>query len=221
MADFKIGDRVSNSGCVATVVGVEQLLRVDWGEGILGFWPAASFELVQSRKFKEGDYVRSVADDDTNGTVGIIFEDDGEPEDEDPYWVGLFNAKGEELPFSANELVPWVPLIGERVIEADVEDDEEGTVVAILDSGKVRVLWDSFPLAQDWSLADLEPVDEFEDDDSDDDDFGVGDEVVFGHPMLSVAKNGRVIRLSDNVISVTFGDGSAGTYPKDFFSKAA
>jgi hypothetical protein len=217
MGKFNIGDKVSSGGAEATIIGIEDLLRVDWGDGIYGFWPASSFELVP-RKFKEGDFVRSVADDDTNDTVGIIFEDDGDDEDSDPYWVGLFNAEGEELPFSAYELIPWIPIVGERVIEADVEDDEEGVVIAV-SGGNVRVLWDSFPLAQDWDVANLEPAEEFEDD-----DFEVGDVVTYSNPIFANTYNARVTDVQENIIHVSFelkAPLADAYYSKDFFSRAA
>jgi hypothetical protein len=217
MGQFKIGDKVTNSGVVATVIGVEQLLRVDWGNGIFGFWPASSFTLVQ-RKFKEGDFVRSIADDETNGTVGVVFEDDGSEEDSDPYWVGLFDADCSEFPFSAHELIPWVPIVGERVIEADADDDEEGTIVSVAD-GRAVVLWDSFPLAQDWPLSDLEPAEEFEED-----DFEVGDEVVYSNPLFTNTYSARVMDVQENVVFVNFESEAPlvdAYYPKDFFSKAA
>ncbi|CAH1656892.1 hypothetical protein CHELA1G11_11188 [Hyphomicrobiales bacterium] len=55
------------------------------------------------RKFKPGDWVKTAA-----GSVGIVFHDDGDPEDCDPYQVGLVTL-GFSGTYSANELVPHLP----------------------------------------------------------------------------------------------------------------
>jgi hypothetical protein len=67
--------------------------------------------------FKTGQFVRVVADDETNGMVGLVFDDDGDDETQDPYWVALYDPDDSEKCYSANELIPWVPKVGERVIE--------------------------------------------------------------------------------------------------------
>ncbi|CAH1665595.1 MULTISPECIES: hypothetical protein [unclassified Chelatococcus] len=55
------------------------------------------------RKFKPGDWVRT-----RDGEVGIVFHDDGDSEDGDPYRVGTVECGGTGF-YSANELVPHLP----------------------------------------------------------------------------------------------------------------
>lgn len=57
----------------------------------------------KARTFKPGDWVKT-----TSGDVGIVFHDDGDPEDRDPYQVGWVE-RGSYANFSANELVPHLP----------------------------------------------------------------------------------------------------------------
>lgn len=222
MGQFNIGDTVRDpeSGKTASVVGATETIRVEWHHmpGVFGVHPASAFELVP-RKFKAGDFVRIVGED-FRGEIGIIFEDDGEPEDQDPYWVALYSVEGGEEPFSADELEPWLPLVGERVIEANVDDDdEEGTVIAV-GGGSVRVLWDTHHFSQDFELAHLEPVDAFEDEDED--EITVGDEVVYSNGIFSAEAKVKAV-YPDSVL-VSFADFvplRGGVYSKDFFSKAA
>lgn len=238
MGQFNIGDTVRDpeSEKTASVIGVTETIRVEWHHmpGVFGVHPASAFELVQ-REFKAGDFVRIVGED-FRGEVGIVFEDDGEPEDQDPYWVALFSVEGGEEPFSAHELEPWLPLVGERVVEADVEDDEEGTVICVnavgtdggVDDVSVRVLWDSYPHAQDWLVADLESVDVYEDEDEFDDggpynEIHVGDDVVYANPLFAFTLNANVIDFDDGGLRVRFENNllPEGNYSKEFFSKAA
>src|SRR5260370_8977608 len=123
MGKFKIGDRVIDCvGNTATVVGTTETVRVRWDGGDWGgMWPAEDFELLP-RKFKPGQYVRIIAaDPDYGNETGIVFEDDGDDEENMPYMVGLFDELQSENDFSASELIPWTPRVGERVIEAVVE----------------------------------------------------------------------------------------------------
>jgi hypothetical protein len=219
MGKFKVGDRVTSGGKHhATVVGVTDTIKIQWdevdGDGIIfGTWQSDAFELIP-RKFKPGDFVRSVADDNTFGTVGMVYEDDGDPEDQDPYWVALYDVEQSEEPFSADELIPWVPKIGERVIEAGVDDEEEGTVLNE-DFGRAIVLWDSFPHAQDWPVTDLEPVDEH--------DFVAGDVVEYSHPVFANIERATVVGAGDGYLNVVFDSGflPPGNYTKDVFKLAA
>jgi hypothetical protein len=216
MGKFKVGDRVlSDDGHKAIVIGVTDTIAVQWieYEGVTGTWPAYQFDFVP-RKFKPGNFVRSVADDNTFGTVGMVFDDDGDPEDQDPYWVALYDVEQSEEPFSAYELIPWVPKIGERVIEAnnEPEEDDEGTVVEC-DGINVRILWDAFPHVQGgWEVADLEPVDEEQ-------GFAVGDEVIYTNQIFAHPLHAVVLEVRDRGLKVT--GQIDGTYSKDFFSKAA
>lgn len=179
MGKFKVGDRVTRGDSHATVLNTDSI-EIQWDSGAFGTWPESDFELEQ-RKFKEGDFARVVgADPEYAGRVVFIFEDDNDPEDEEPYWT-VFTAEDlGEVPFSADELIPWSPLVGARVVEPE-EEDEVGTVIGWANSVTARVLWDSFPHAQDWLVSDLEPA--FEDED---DSFETGDDVVYTNgPGLS------------------------------------
>jgi len=221
MGKFKIGDRIVNRhGETATVVDSSEILTIDWDAGVMGFVPASAFKLL-ARKFTTGQYVRVVdTDDDFAGVVGFIYEDDGDEEENMPYAVALFDDFGTEENFSASELIPWVPFVGEHVIEAnnEAEEDEIGVVVSSdPDNGRVRVLWESFPLAQDWPVSDLEPADE-------DEFFSEGDVVVYNNPLFTTPARAKVVAVEGNVLRVNFEIGSIfadGNYPTDFFSFAA
>lgn len=221
MGKFKIDDRLlSSCGAKGTVVGVSDTVTVLWdGWAVAGTWPAENFELLP-RKFAVGQYVRVVSTDpEYADVVGFLYEDDGDEEENAPYSVSLFDDFGTEENFSASELIPWVPLVGERVIEAGIEDEETGTVVGWANSITARVLWDSFPLAQDWLVADLEPADESED------DFENGDIVVYSNPMFSGTSK-AVVTFTDGgeAVAVKFEKNSPfrdGVYHRDFFSIAA
>jgi hypothetical protein len=214
MGKFKVGDRVTDGVKAATVTSISETIGIVWDNGNLGLWNADAFELIP-RKFKPGDFVRSVADDNTFGTVGMVYEDDGDPEDQDPYWVALYDVEQSEEPFSADELIPWVPKIGERVIEAGVDDEEEGTVIGWANTITARVVWDSFPLAQDWLISDLGPVDEK--------DFVAGDVVEYSHPIFSNIEQATVVGTGDGYLNVVFDSGflPPGNYTKDVFKLAA
>jgi hypothetical protein len=216
MGKFKIGDRVvdRSGGYTAKVVGVTDTIRVVWDcNGIDGTWPDDDFELL-ARKFKPGQYVRIVATDPEYGNeVGIIFGDDGDDEENMPYEVALYDDSQTEDDFSASELIPWLPLVGEHVIEANNESDQDeiGTVIGWANAVTARVLWESFPHAQDWLVTDLEPADESEPDCSFDDggpynEIRIGDEVEYTNPFFSGTHHATV---------------EDGYYHKDFFSKAA
>lgn len=215
MGKFKSGDVVvTSSGAIATVLDSVEHLAIQWVDGCTGSWPASAFELVPLRKFRPGDFVRVIADDDTNGIVGMVFEDDGSDEDDFPYWVSLYDVEQSEEPYSADELIPWVPHVGERVIEADVDDEETGTVLSI-GNGTVSVLWESFPHAQNWPLSDLDPVEEK--------DFVVGDVVEYSHPVFTNLEKATVMGVGDGHLHVVFDSGflPEGNYTKDVFKLAA
>lgn len=220
MGKFVTGDKViSNCGQTATVVSTLEYVTVSWdGWPINGTWPVEAFELVE-RKFRVGQWVRVVSEDEYNGMVGLIFADDGSEEDDMPYEVALFNSDLDEYEdfFSADELEPWLPVAGERVVASD-DEDEVGTVLLCVD-GYARVLWDEYPKAQNWPVGDLEPADEEEDD-----EIRVGDEVEYSNPIFTDTARARVSEVNDNVIRVDFEPGTIltdGFYPKDNFQKVA
>lgn len=224
MGKFEAGDRIVNAnGDTATVVGVTDTISVDWGDGLYGTWDAANFEKV-ARTFRPGQFVRiDLAVPEFGGEVGIVFDDDGDPEDMDPYSVALYDAAQTEEFFSANELWPWLPLVGSRVIESGVEEDETGTVIGVslpdCDGAIVaRVLWDSFPHAQDWLVSDLEPADEYEN------GFSTGDAVEYSNPFFAGTAKATVVGVDGNLLGVEFEPGcifADGNYSADFFKIAA
>ncbi len=219
MGKFEAGDSIKNKfGETATVIDSKEMVLLQWdSNATLGTWDAKLFELV-TRSYKPGDYVRIVE----TGVVGMVFDDDGDPENEEPFWVAAFDSEGVEDPYSADELIPWHPAAGERVLEVGVEDETEGTIV-FASNGNASVLWDGFPHPQDFAVAHLEPVDEIED--KDEDDFEIGEVVTFSNPFLSGERNAKVVgHVNENVIAVAFEPGTDiadGYYSKDFFSKAA
>lgn len=218
---INIGDTVMGHHGHAKVIDV--FLLVQWNSSKrAALYPAACLKPIE-RKFAVGQFVRITADDDTNGEVGIIYEDDGTDEYSDPYHVALYDDDASEEWYSADEMIPWLPKIGERVIEAGVEDDDEGgTVITVSPDGRVKVLWDSFPHAQDWLVSDLEPEDKHEDDD-DDDKLKEGDEVEYTNPMFSGSCKATVTKVEGEGVSVKFASGPFrdGLYHRDFFTKAA
>lgn len=217
MGTLSEGDRVKSSGFGDYGTVTKEYVNVAFDDGSSGIFQSVGFTLVP-RRWKEGDYARVITGVDPmyDGKVVYIFEDDGDPEDEEPYWCLLAN--GDEVPFNADELIPWMPIAGERVVSTD--DDEEVGVILGLDSAVARVQWDDYPVAQNWLIAELEPA--FEDEDED--EFEVGDTVVYSNPIFSSASEAEVIEVSENVIWVNFEPGTAmkdGAYPKDFFSRKA
>ena len=221
MGKFKSGDRVvTNNGDSATVLDSTESILIRWDSGPVGIWSASHFELI-ARKFTVGQFVRITADDDTNGEVGIVYEDDGTDEHSDPYHVALYDDDASEEWYSADEMTPWLPKVGERVVEAGVEDDEGGTVLSI-GNGRAKVLWDSYPHAQDWPVAELEPEDQYEDEGED--ELQEGDSVVYSNPMFTGTCKATVTYTDGEAIGVAFSQGSPmrdGTYHRDFFTKAA
>lgn len=219
MGKFKSGDRVVNRhGETGSVIESTELIAIQWDIGIIGCHPASAFELI-ARKFVPGQFVRIIADDETNGEVGIIFEDDGTDEYSDPYHVALFDEAASEEWYSANEMVPWLPKVGERVIEAGIDDDDEGGTVLAVANGTAKVLWDSFPHAQDWLVTDLEPEDQYEEED----ELQEGDEVVYSNPMFAGTQKATITKIDGEAVNVTFTNGPFrdGVYHRDFFTKAA
>lgn len=217
MGIHNVGDRVESGGLAATVIKVHDLVTIQWdvpGQPVYGTWPATAFTAIEDREFVVGQFVRVVADD-FNGVVGMVIADDGDDEDDIPYMVALFDDDGSEEPFDAAELVPWIPFVGERVIEAGVEEDEIGTVLSSIDeNNEVRVLWDSFPHDQSWPVSDLEPADESE-------EFGVGDIVEYSNPFFTGPQPATIVGIDGNSFCVRFHEGCVadGSYSKDFFSK--
>jgi hypothetical protein len=97
-----------------------------------------------SGAIQTGAYVR------TPDGIGYIFGKDG-----DEYQV-VSMERDEEYDYSASELTPWTPLVGDRVIEADTEGGLAGDIVSGGESASL-VKWDGFVCTQTWANADLEP----------------------------------------------------------------
>jgi hypothetical protein len=224
MGTFQDGEVVlTESGAAAIVLASHELVSVLFRDGSSGVLPADMFS--RQRKFKAGDYVRVVStDDEFANEVGVVFEDDGDHEENMPYSVSIFDEFESEHNFSASELLPWLPEVGERVIVTD-DEDEEGTVVSV-DGETARVLWDGYPKPQTWSLSDLEPADGYEDDIDDGGpyhEFQVDDEVDYANPFFADTKKAIVLEVDETSLTVHFPEDRDldGKYNKDFFSKAA
>lgn len=218
MAKFASGDTITDAyGNTATVIGITETVTLRWNglNDVFGCYPVTDFELLP-RKFRPGQFVRVIADDETYGCVGFIFDDDGEDEMSDPYWVSLFDKDGNEEWFSASEMIPWLPQVGERVVDPE-DEDEFGTVVA-LDGEAARIKWDAYPRPQLFAVSALEPADEHED------VFTVGETVEFHSPFLAATVKAEVTEVDGSVIRAKFAPGFVypdGYYPSDMFSKAA
>lgn len=237
---FKAGDRVEDRfGNEATVISEHVYLRVRWDDmppasHIIGMWPADDFKAVTG--FAPGDFVRIVSDDEFNGCVGMVYEVDC-----DDFWVALFDDEQSDEPFTANELTPWTPVVGDRVVEAGDEDYEEvGTVIGFR-GDIVRVLWDDYPAAQDWRLAELEPADEGSDDEPEDDEpapvvaavapdndnepesFNVNDLVEYHNPFFSSPIAARVHAIGEGRTFLKFASRTMpdGFYDNEFIQHAA
>lgn len=225
MGIFKKDDFViHSSGVQAIVLSTHELLTVLCRDGSVGIMPASDFSYP--RAFKAGDYVRVVdSDDEFGGEVGIVVEDDGDHEENMPYLVSFFDEFESENNFSASELLPWIPEVGEIVFVTN-DDDEPGTVISV-DGEFARIKFEEFPKPQTWPLSDLEPGEEFEDDELDDggpyNEFKVDDEVDYSNPFFSDKKKAIVLAVSDTALTVHFPEDHEldGTFDKDFFSKAA
>lgn len=93
---FADGDLVRTDAIVEDLP--DNVIRTRIGTYKLVFGPAAP-----ERKFKPGDWVKTA-----DGTFGIVYYDDGDPEDLDPYHVGAIS-DGMTGFYSADELVPHLP----------------------------------------------------------------------------------------------------------------
>ncbi len=230
---FNNGDKIVDvHGNTATVVGARTYLQIQWDgwPHTNGLWPAEDFKLV-GRPFKPGDFVRVLGlDPGYFGLVGMVFEDDGE--DDAPYWVALYNEAGDDVPFYADELELWTPRVGDEVLELNAEDGIVGVVIGLLQDD-ASVLWEGFPVAQRWPLSELEPFDEYSDEDEDlpevespalqPDSFEPNERVEYHNPFFASALTARVVRVGDGVTFLKFADGAMpdGFYDNDFIQKAA
>ena len=80
------------------------------------------------RQFKSGE-VRIVGTR-FNGRIGYLCEDNGNGEEERTYLVILYGGEGPDENFSASELIPWVPKVGDWVTEIHSDGDEVGIIIA-------------------------------------------------------------------------------------------
>lgn len=234
--NFSKGDRLVDAhGNKATVVGALTYLSVQWDNmpGITGLWPAGDFKLEQAaRPFKPGDYVRVNANsvDSFVGCVGMVYEDDGAPLNQDPFWVAVFDDAETDAPFSASELQIWTPYVGDRVLERG-EDEEPGTVIGLGPMvGQARVLWDDYKQAQTFAVADLEPYDESDDEDPEPiapslqpEMFNEGERVEYHNPFFAEPLVAKVARVGDGVTFLKFAEAGMpdGYYDNEFIQKAA
>jgi hypothetical protein len=145
--DFQVGDvarirgtkdlgRVTEESCVSYAVCVFGGTDYDeqFTSALLEMWTPAP-----RRQFKYGD-VRVVGTR-FKGRVAFLFEDNGNEEEDMPYRVALYGDETEEN-FSASELIPWSPLVGERVFELHSDGGEVGIILAN-DGTTSHVRWDS------------------------------------------------------------------------------
>jgi hypothetical protein len=105
------------------------------------------------RQFKSGD-VRIVGTR-FNGHIGYLSEDTGNDEDDRPYLVMLYSEETDEH-FSASELIPWVPKVGDCVMELAGDGNEVGIVLAN-DGTTSHVQWRTLKDAPYWPNIRLEP----------------------------------------------------------------
>jgi hypothetical protein len=107
------------------------------------------------RQFKFGD-VRIVGKR-SNGHIGWLSEDNGNEEEDRPYTVILYEGDGPDENFSASELIPWVPVVGDRVTELHSDGNEVGIILAN-DGSTSHVQWRTMKDAPYWPNIRLEPA---------------------------------------------------------------
>jgi len=90
----------------------------------------------------------------TEDGIGYIFAQKG-----DRYQV-VSMERAEEREYSADELMPWLPAVGERVVEADDDDDLEASIGIIVEAGERTsvVKWEGYVTPQTWLNTNLEPA---------------------------------------------------------------
>jgi hypothetical protein len=108
-----------------------------------------------ARRFKFGNF--RIVGTRFNGRIGLLFEDNGNEPEDMPYRLALCGDETDE-DFSASELIPWVPMVGDRVVELNYDDYEVGTVLAN-DGTTSHVQWDTRTDAPYWPNIRLEPAD--------------------------------------------------------------
>jgi hypothetical protein len=111
--------------------------------------------IIPKRRFQFGN-VRIVGAR-FNGRTGLLFDDNGNEEEDMPYRVALHGDETDEN-FSASELTLWSPKACDRVIEANNENCVIGIVVDAFDGCTALVKWQGFNRVQDWLFKDLEPA---------------------------------------------------------------
>jgi hypothetical protein len=89
----------------------------------------------------------------TKDGIGYIFDHEG-----DRYQV-VSMERDEERDYSANELTPWLPAPGERVVEAD-NDARAAPAGIVVQAGERTsiVKWEGSVIPQTWLNANLEPA---------------------------------------------------------------
>jgi hypothetical protein len=219
MSDFKVGDRVACGGSKATVFNVPDTISVIWDNsgGVRSTCPTADF--TKLRAFEKGQWVRIISEDKYDDDVGYIINDDGGHEESEPYYIGLRDAV-DELNFSASELEIWFPNIGERVIEVGEGNEEEFGTVLSASGDTALILWDDFPHAQMFAIADIEPLL----DEDDPNELKEGDRVEYTNPFSGYEAKATVTEASRNihvVWDILDFKRSGGPFPRDSFTKIA
>jgi hypothetical protein len=108
------------------------------------------------RQFKSGE-VRIIGAR-FNGRIGYLAEDNGNEEEDMPYLVMLYGDETDEK-FSASELIPWVPKVGDWVTELHSDGNEVGIILAN-DGTTSHVQWRTLKDAPRWPNIRLEPAGE-------------------------------------------------------------
>ena len=149
--DTKDVGRVAADNCSSYTVCVFGGPNYDeeFTSDILEMWTPAP-----RRQFKGGE-VRIVGAR-FNGRVGYLCEDNGNEEEDKPYLIALYDDETDEY-FSASELIPWVPKVGDCVTELHSDGQEVGVILAN-DGTTSHVHWRTLKDAPYWPNIRLEPT---------------------------------------------------------------
>jgi hypothetical protein len=92
-----------------------------------------------------------------NGRIGCLFEDNGNEEEDRPYLVSLYGGDyvDSEEQFSASEMIPWVPQVGDWVTE--LHGNGEAGIILANDGTTSHIQWEARKDAPCWPNIRLEP----------------------------------------------------------------